>query len=294
MRLGLVGTLLLVFPACGPESRMTVGSTISAELSASSFYHVDQEGFLGELARDRPDLLGTKNAAYGALMVRPAYRAEILSTSMKLSDLVAHRYSDAQRASDAAWVTTQKDAELRLRRDVEEALAAAGVSPGDRTDPRYQAVMATFPVKPAAYPIDSFVGYYPDEGGSIWDERGLVWLIYFCFNDIDADVTPETFHAYVEALGRDGFHGDAKIPVLPGQTRFQYNNIIVHAHSRADALLAEQIGVDLFSSTLASIGRGLDVTDRQGGQPWSDYLFDAYAGDPTTVPSDALDFVRYR
>jgi hypothetical protein len=91
-------------------------------------------------------------------------------------------------------------------------------------------------------------------------------------------------HAYANALSCGGFQGDFKVltdPQFPQQVRYQYNDIIVHAHSERDAELAEAIGLRLFTSggktVLEATGRGLDVHDVPVGAyeqflVWSEYL----------------------
>jgi hypothetical protein len=256
---------------------------------SKSVYRVDQLTYLRNLADRRPDLLKDPQIGYQAMMLRPAYRAELLSTSETPASLVAAHYTQSMRDLDAAWVGSQQAAEQALAADIQRALDNAGV-------PDRPAVLARFPVKAAAYNIKDYVGYFPNAGGKIWDSHNLVWLVYFCFHDAQTGFTPDHFRGYMQALAAAGFHGDAKIPVLPGQVRFQYNNLIVHAHSEVDARLAEKIGLDYFGASLSCTGRGLDVgdpnrTNGENGVVWSTYLLNG--GTLDQLPAAAAAYVQY-
>ena len=101
----------------------------------------------------------------------------------------------------------------------------------------------------------------------------------------------------MKGLAEVGFQGDAKLPVQPGLERFQYNNIVVHGATEADARMAEQVAASVFGTALGSIGRGLDVPDPNAARPtqdvWSVYLL-KHQGDLSGLPPQAQAFVRYQ
>jgi hypothetical protein len=96
-----------------------------------------------------------------------------------------------------------------------------------------------------------------------YDTTGAIesWKVFFEFLD-DARPSPAATDAFTQRLGQRGFRGDWKMNATsedPDMPRFQYNNLIVHAWSPADAEIAEAVGLDLFRGHLAGHGRGLDV-----------------------------------
>jgi hypothetical protein len=117
--------------------------------------------------------------------------------------------------------------------------------------------------------------------------------IFFEFKNATTDLTPQAYIDFVEALSNAGFVGDSKIPLSPGSIRFHYNNVIVHAVSRAQALLAEQFGSRYWGGKLENIGRGVDVEQGQRNYDWHHYLC-ANGGDLNNLSRETLDYLYYR
>lgn len=86
-------------------------------------------------------------------------------------------------------------------------------------------------------------------------------------------LTPERFLELGQALDSAGFHGDFKVPLTPGSARFQYNNVIVHAPSAAQAACAEAVVLEVLGRDVERVGRGADaVVGRLGPLSWHEWL----------------------
>jgi hypothetical protein len=127
---------------------------------------------------------------------------------------------------------------------------------------------------------------------------GLDYKVFFEFANVDGDLTPAEFETYSALLADAGFEGDAKLltdPQLSGQSRFQYNDIIVHGHSIADGEIAERVGLSLFGTALTGYGRGLDVGPPYFSpvQDWHSFLC-AVRGDTSSLPLTATQYVNFQ
>jgi hypothetical protein len=278
-------------------------------VAAPGPYRVDQLAYLQQLQQRRPDLIQDPNfpgVGYQTMMMRPAWRGALLSGQETPATLEAKSYPLAERNVDQAWMAGQRTAWASMTASLNQKLDELGL-PHDAQgygDPR---VLASFPVQPAAYNPSQYVGYRVGAPIDIRDSNGLTWLSYICFKSPSQSLSPALFQGFMAALGNAGFHGDAKIVVggPPGETSgetfeyFQYNNIIVHGRAEADGLIAEATAQRFFGSSIASMGRGLDVADLGKGPAvtapqdvWSVYLL-KHGGDVSSLPAQARQYVRY-
>ena len=147
-------------------------------------------------------------------------------------------------------------------------------------------------VSVAQYPVNKFVGYNVGNARQIQYGIGnlkFMYKVYFELIDFAHDLTPERYLEFSNALDRDGFSGDSKIQLSPGFMRFHFNNIVVHARSLNDALIAERVGLDFFKGNLAARARGLDVeVNKKMVLDWSEFLCQQ---DISQLPADALNYV---
>jgi hypothetical protein len=286
--------------AGGAEASCLVGAEAGPIPDAAPYAtlvpRVNEVTFYSELASKRPDLLayppdggsGTASLCYQSMILAPNYRGELLDGGASVLPSAIEVESSADRAADDSWIAEEQSDELAYcAMHPGGGCSAICASGGCTACPDASVGSKTAPLAPywvSGYGLCAFVGYEVGPDVPIYDEDGLVWLVYFTFESLDEDLTPALMHSYAEALACSGYQGDFKIltdPALPQQGRYQYNDIIVHGHSEHDAELAEAIGLNLFVSRgktlLAATGRGLDVHNVQVGAyeqylVWAEYL----------------------
>ncbi len=231
---------------------------------------LDQPRWLADLTAARPDLMrqhhgSVRDPAWQALVVRPRYRPELLADpTLTYEDLVAREYTPADRAEDAAWAQSLRDAQAA-------STPTANVAPGGYDLLSYASYRVGPPMRPASDTI-------------------LDYKVFFEIADPPRTLTPDAYAAFTARLDAAGFQGDSKIDLRPGQTRFQYNDVIVHAPSIAMALCAEAVGIAAFSPRVEHVARGVDV--RVDGKPtdWHHFLLTGRFGE---LPAVVRDFVGY-
>jgi hypothetical protein len=233
-----------------------------------SVSHVDEIGYYKCLANSRPELLSQPAICDNTLLFKPRYRSAIASGSDVESYMNDH-YMQGQREEDLRWIAAQ----LQMLASVQSRLPAN--------------------VAVAGYNPNQFVGYLNNHPTGFADANGICYKVFFEFKNATTDLTPQAYVAFVEALSNAGFVGDSKVPLAPGSIRFHYNNIIVHATSRANALLAEQFGTKYWGDKLENIGRGVDVMQPPRNYDWHHYLC-ASGGDLSRFSRETLDYLYYR
>lgn len=266
---------------------------------------IDELGYLAELRQSRPDLLATD--CYDTLVLRDVYRQAVLAGSETYASIEKARYTAEERASDQAWIESQQRAELLVCSQQSGAGGCKNIcNAACAVCPLGDAPASSGATRPAmfvsGYGLCAFVGYAEGAGtgGPLYDPAGVIldFKVFFEFgSDFAEQLSPDAFVEFSKRLAAAGFRGDAEIPSdpsLPGQVRFQYNNIIVHGHSPADAVIAEKIGLAMFGAVLAGHGRGLDVgTPPNASSPldWHHFLC---TGGFDGLPTVGKDFVHYR
>lgn len=247
---------------------------IPAVASAQNLMTLDEPGYLSQLLVNRPVLMSmhsgsVQDPAYLALVIRPQFRDQILFHKPDTyQTIMTRQYSMEERASDVAWVKALQQAQLQFQSDAS--------------------------VYPAGYPIQAFVGYKVGPNVPIHDQGGLDYKVFFEFADFQKTLSPSAYAGFARYLSQLGFQGDSKIPLQPGQARFQYNNLIVHAPSIPLAQCAEAAGIAYFGrQAIAHIARGVDVGLAPGGKPtdWHHFLLTGGFGG---LPGSVQDYVRYR
>jgi hypothetical protein len=229
------------------------------------------------------------------LRVRPSLRAHVLVEQHDFSwFLSADQYSAADRAADANWVQEQMARTQNEKDEILALLKAQGITTSPwSTPPDDQAVkaLAQFPFYPGFYNPRSFSSYEVNSPLPIWTKEGYVYKVFFEFQNPELDFTPERYHEFSRRLALAGFRGDSKIPLLDGWIRFTWNNVIVHAPSAQEAMIAEKVGLDFFGPYLTSYSRGVDVwNDLSGGKPmdWPTFLC---TSDPQKLPQNIVQFL---
>lgn len=230
---------------------------------------LDERAWLDQLLEHRPALVmqheGTmEDPAYWALVIKPRYRAELLTNSAATWEtIVSREYTDALEASDLAWAESMRTFEA--------------------------AVPATLTLRPFTN-LKQNAGY-AIAGGAGYDAAGLHYKVFFDFTDFQKSLTGERVLGFAKELDRRGYQGDFKIGLTP-PTRFIYNQIIVHAPSVAMGLCVEAVGLAYFQGELDHIARGLDVAlANKKTYNWHHYLLTALFDG---LPVEARDYVGYR
>lgn len=233
---------------------------------------LDQQAYHQQLVERRPELMtqhgdSVRDPAWQALVIRPGWREEILSTNATYRTILDREYTSDLRASDAAWA---------------ESLRA-----GQRS------FAGTDTLSAAGYPIEVYVGYKVGSRAATRDAAGYTFKVFFELVDFQRALTPERYLEFSRALVRAGFQGDSKIDLRPGQVRFQYNNVIVHAPSAAMAECGEAVGLAFFGKEIAHIARGVDAPPGPGetATDWHHYLL---RGGFSRLTEMVRDFVAYR
>lgn len=230
---------------------------------------VDQISFANQLKVLRPDLFFTD--CKNNLILKPRYRFQVLAGRNSWESLLNHEYSRELQHRDRSWADRHRSAVISAHQR-----SAEGVSLAD-------------------YPVERFVGYHVGNGNLIKDGKGsefrVTYKVYFELKSFEKALTPETYFNFSRALYAAGFSGDSKIQLAPGNARYHFNNIVVHANSRVDALTAERVGLGFFQGQLASRGRGLDVfIEKSRSADWNTFLC---LGDLSKLPVDAVRFTKY-
>jgi hypothetical protein len=234
----------------------------------SSVPFLDAPAWLAELQTSRPELAsqhrgGIDDPAWQALVMRPQYRSELITTpTATYASIVAREYSSKERKADEAWAQEMRDAWAKQQWT---ATLRDGRSPNE------------------VY-VDMRVG--PD---TRMGEDGHVYKVFFELDDIPRSVSPDRYFGFGRALERAGFGGASKVALRPGQVRFQYNNVIVYAPSLAMAECAEAVGLSYFADQLLHVGRGVDVIAEK-----TDYHHFLLTGGFDRLAPDVQAFIRHR
>ncbi len=117
--------------------------------------------------------------------------------------------------------------------------------------------------------------------------------IFLSFKSAIDDLTPEDYLQLTIGLSNEGFIGDSKVRLIEGSERFHFNNIIIHAASLKDALIAEKFGIRFFGEKLEATGRGFDVAEDKDGKnvlDWNNFLC---TKSPSDLPAEATNFLKY-
>jgi hypothetical protein len=266
---------VLLLQACGHELAAStqpggVDDACTQPLLASpqaSVPVIEERAWWEQLSSRRPELAaqhtGTmRDPAYWALVIKPKYRDELLSTPGATWDTIVSREdTDALKARDRAWADALR--------------AYAGT------------IQASSTLRGGA--SESTAGYAV-RGGASFDAAGLHYKVFFDFKDFNRSLTGERVAGFAKELERRGFIGDFKIGLTP-DTRFIYNQIIVHAPSVAMGLCVESVGLDWFGGELEHVARGLDVVVDGRPTDWHHFLLlDRW----TVVPQEAAEYVDYQ
>jgi hypothetical protein len=264
---------------------------------------IDELAYVAALSAQRPDLLA--NDCYNTLVLRPKFRDQLFEDDATYGSIMSAQYTPSERAEDLAWMRSHQDGELALCAQFPLLAGCTRICPQETTcaacadvPPPDTGVQP--PYQPSGYGLCAFVGYAMNGSGPIYDPNGVIadWKVFFELSNPEQDLTPERYLVFSQQLAEAGFRGDSKTttdPQLPGQVRFDYNNVIVHGHTPADARLAEQIGLAFFAGQLAGHARGLDVaTAPNATNPldWHHYLCSTL-GDLSALSTEAVDFVSF-
>jgi hypothetical protein len=231
------------------------------------------------------------------LRVRLSLRDQILNQGHDFNWLMdSNRYPPADQAEDKIWTQAHGQRTQEEKNKILVSLKGEGInsSPWEiPANPQATAELAKFGFYPGFYNPQFFSSYQVGPAAVPWFKPdGYVYKVFFEFTNPQQDLTPQRYNEFSRRLWVAGFHGDSKIPMLKGWIRFTWNNIIVHAPTTADALIAEQVGLNYFAPLLSSYSRGVDVANSlTGGQTtdWPDFLCTV---DPRLLPSTVLQYLK--
>ena len=226
---------------------------------------IDEVEWTRQVFSKQPALFDQPENAARVLMLKPQYRASYLGFP-NLDDFLKQYYSVGQQSADAKWSVEQREMSARMRSSLPKNVQVAGY------DPQY------------------FVGYLDNGFHGIRETIG--YKVFFELKDATSELTPQVYLEFAEFLGNKGFVGDSKIPLTPGQARFNYNNVIVHAASLEHALYAEKLGVQFFGEKLSHTARGID--SYMGAEPadWHHFLA-GRKGSLDGLPPATVQYLTY-
>jgi hypothetical protein len=287
--------LLAATTGCAPAGK---GQSDAAPENRAPL-RIDELAYYDALAQRRPDLLtDTKllGTCYQALTLRPSLRARLLGGSETPHQIEVSLADPAEDAADSAWVEAQERAELALcasafgggcSRLCANPSGCPACPPGGVPNPGPGDGGSPPPFVVSGYPLCAYAGYSEGPLGP-----GFDWKLLFELNDYRNTLSPERFQEFSRQLAMAGYQGDAKTPLFPGWARFQYNTLIVHARTRADAAVAEQVAFRFFGAEILGYGRGTDVSRPSGGVDWHDFLCQSGA-DLSSLPADLQAFIHF-
>ncbi|HEY9755848.1 MAG TPA: hypothetical protein V6C97_11845 [Oculatellaceae cyanobacterium] len=227
---------------------LLASSILYAQIVAAqqaSVPRIDELGWAKEISEKRNSDYDQVNIGAKVLLLRPQYRKAYLQTD-NLESFIKNHYSASEQSSDQKWADEQRQMLATMRTKNEKNL------------------------RPANYSERFFVGYL---NNNFKGSSGTVcYKVFLELKDPLKDLTPDTYVEFAKYLSDKGFIGDSKIPLTPGQTRFYYNNIVIHAASMEHALYAEKLGQQFFADKLASTARGIDSYLTNEPQDWHHYL----------------------
>jgi hypothetical protein len=208
-----------------------------------------------------------RDPAYEALVIRTDYRDRILNHKPDTYDtFVQDLYTADLEREDSLWVKSLQEGQTTF--------------------------VNTPDIYVAGYSINAFVGLRIGSN-PISDPLGLDYKIFLQMKDFLASLTWSRYVDFSKALSQRGFQGDSKIPLLPGQARYQYNNVIVHAPTVAMALCAEATAISFFGAEIDRMARGVDTGLLPGETP-TDWHHALLKKQLNGLPTPVQDFLRYR
>jgi hypothetical protein len=244
-------------------------STCSNDESREAVPILDQVEWWIDLTMERPQLADQyvgriDDPAWQALVIRPRYRLELITPPFETYEsIVAREYGPDERAADRLWAEGLQAAEIEAEPDA--AMRRIG-------RPAY----AEFRIGPPVRTRDA---------------RGFTYKAFFEVDDFLVSLGPDRVTGFARALDAAGFVGGFIIDLRPGQVRFQYNNVIVHAPTMAMADCALATGLSYFASDLLHVGRGIDATKPERSLDWHHFLL---TGEFDQLPADVQAFTRSR
>lgn len=241
---------------------------------------VDQIEYFQKLKSARPELI-TPETCKPNLILKPQYRERVLSSKESAKTIIEAEYTPEKRAQDLKWADSHRAAMAQFM---------------DLQKPQKGGTW----IQVANYKPSEYVGFYfsrakKTEARPVFaDKQGIGFKLFFQPKDYLQDLKPSDALAFADALSAAGYQGDFKIPMTQEKIRFYFNNIVVHAKTKADALLAEKVGKKFFADRIATTGRGVDVDVVRGKKDkidWSQFLCKYEMSD---IPQYALDYVLYK
>jgi hypothetical protein len=273
---------------------------------------VNEIKYWQSIGQKRPELLKNPETCYAALVLKTALRTRLLSGKDSPQVLENEGYTEVLKKNDLDWMKEQRAAIVAkgaecLKKLADDETSILGVSSSDPSNNSFRQLMGKgmdndlFSYAPAGYSLENFVGYEIGKG-NVADEKGLDYKVFFEFDDYHKVMTAKALQDFAQALGSEDFRGDFKTSTfnaLPGQNRFQYNNLIVHGHSIDDAGIAEQAGLKIFAGHITALSHGIDVMKKKDGTYIIPGLTQAYdwhhflcTGNFDKLPAEVKAFVE--
>jgi hypothetical protein len=226
---------------------------------------VDELQWVRQVQTSRPSVFDDVDGASQVLSLKPQYRQGYFA-SASLDSFIKQHYTVSEQAADQRWSEEHRQMIARMSGNPQKNLQVAGY------DSRF------------------FAGY--TNNGFRGTRAPVCYKVFFEFTDPISDLTPALYLKFAEYLSEQGFHGDSKVPLAPGQARFHYNNLIVHAANLQHALYAEELGIRFFGGKLARTGRGIDSYTNQEPLDWHHFLA-ANKGSLNGLPPVTIQYLNF-
>ena len=248
----------------------------------SDLVKVDQVEYIQSLRKQRPDLM-TPETCKPNLILKPEYRKQVLSSKESAQTIIKEKYSEKEQAQDQEWADSHRKAMSQLAQPQKPPKGGTWLHWAKWYNPK------------------EYIGFYlgtkkidTKKAPSYADVKGIGYKVYFQPKSHLENLRPADALAFAKALAAAGYKGDFKIQMIPEKIRFYFNNIVMHAQTKADAFVAEKVGKDFFGDRAVTTGRGVDVDIVRGKKDeldWSEFLCKYEISD---IPQYALDFVKYK
>jgi len=274
--------------------------------------HVDEIAYCLQLFTARPDIVvgaspaaTTTNPALNALVIGQPYRTFMLVSphSYDLATVNACPSPSNIQVANDKWVANQQASQKAFKANLVNQYKS--IYPRG-TEAEFEAWLAPQNnIKPGYYPIDSFVSYYVGPKVSLYQPTtNLDCKLYLTFDNVTdsqkhltpvmfSTVTPAVYYGFAQALFNAGFNGDFKSPAWGDALAMNYNQIIIHCGSIANAKLAEQVAEQYFYGTLAYESRGIDTLQGTQQTDWHQYLLEN-SGNISALPSNIQAWLTYQ
>ncbi len=272
-----------------------LNSCTSLKHEESSVARMDQIQYAKDLKSKRPELF--KDICKPNLILKSQYRKSVLFEKESNDSIRKKNYTDALKKVDTEWA----DSHRSFIKEISKVIGDMHYHTKDEKNKDNKAVLRVG----SYYDPKEYVGYYIGPASyksgintlvhPFMNITGIGYKVFFEIQTFTEHLTPNDFYNFAKALHEENFRGDLKIPMALGKMRYFFNNIVIHAQSLEDALIAERVGLKFFNQKLASTGRGADVDENLNGKvegmDWSEFLCNRNVDQ---LPGDVQNYLFYK